>query len=97
MRSAVRLIAGSQPAGAAVIRAGIEIKLKPGWHTYWRYPGDAGVPPRFDFQGSKNVKAVEVLWPAPQRIPEAGHDRDRLHQQPRSCRCRSRRKTAASR
>ena len=72
VRSAVRLIAGSQPAGAAIIRAGIEFKLKPGWHTYWRYPGDAGVPPRFDFQGSKNVKAVEVLWPAPQRIPEAG-------------------------
>ena len=72
VRSAVRLIAGSQPAGAAIIRAGIEFKLKPGWHTYWRYPGDAGVPPRFDFQGSRNVKAVEVLWPAPQRIPEAG-------------------------
>jgi DsbC/DsbD-like thiol-disulfide interchange protein len=71
-RSAVRLIAGSQPAGAAVMRAGIDLKLKPGWHTYWRYPGDAGVPPRFDFQGSKNVKAVEVLWPAPQRLPEAG-------------------------
>jgi hypothetical protein len=71
-RSAVRLIAGSQPAGAALVRAGIDLQLKPGWHTYWRYPGDAGVPPRFDFQGSKNVKAVEVLWPAPQRLPEAG-------------------------
>ena len=33
------------------MRAGIEIRLKPGWHTYWRYPGDAGVPPRFDFAG----------------------------------------------
>jgi DsbC/DsbD-like thiol-disulfide interchange protein len=71
-RSAVRLIAGSQPAGAAAIRAGIEVRLKPRWHTYWRYPGDAGVPPRFDFAASKNVKLVEVLWPAPRRIPEAG-------------------------
>jgi len=71
-RSAVRVIAGSRPGGAAVIRAGIEIKLKPGWHTYWRYPGDAVVPRRFDFQASKNVEAVEVLWPAPQRIPEEG-------------------------
>jgi DsbC/DsbD-like thiol-disulfide interchange protein len=70
-RSAVRLIAGSAPAGkTAPLRAGIEIRLKPGWHTYWRYPGDAGVPPRFDFGGSQNVKAVEVLWPAPQRIAE---------------------------
>src|SRR5262252_7318127 len=70
-RSAVRLIAGSAAPGKTV-RAGVEIRLKSGWHTYWRYPGDAGVPPRFDFTGSQNVKAVDVLWPAPQPIPE--HD-----------------------
>jgi DsbC/DsbD-like thiol-disulfide interchange protein len=80
-RSAVRLIAASRPTGAASVRAGIEIRLKPGWHTFWRYPGDAGVPPRFDFKGSQNVKALDVLWPAPQRLPEAGavtigYDRD---------------------
>src|SRR5499425_1025511 len=69
-RSAVRLIAGS--AAGSVLRAGVEIRVKPGWHTYWRYPGDAGVPPRFDFAGSQNVKAVDVLWPAPQAIPEEG-------------------------
>ncbi len=69
-RSAVRLIAGS--AAGSVLRAGVEIRLKSGWHTYWRYPGDAGVPPRFHFTGSQNVKAVDVLWPAPQPIPE--HD-----------------------
>jgi len=74
-RSAVRLIAGGRPsAQGAPLRAGVEIRLKPGWHTYWRYPGDAGVPPRFDFAGSQNVKAVEVLWPAPRRLPEAGLD-----------------------
>jgi DsbC/DsbD-like thiol-disulfide interchange protein len=72
-RSAIRLVAGSLPAGQTTpMRAGLEIRLKPGWHTYWRYPGDAGVPPRFDFAGSQNVKAVEILWPAPQRIPEEG-------------------------
>lgn len=80
-RSAIRLIAGSVPAGASTIRAGIEIRLKPGWHTYWRYPGDAGIPPRFDFAGSQNVKSVEVRWPAPKRQPEGslmtiGYDRD---------------------
>jgi len=50
-RSAVRLIAGSRPRArsADALRAGIEIRLKGGWHTYWRYPGDAGVPPQFDF------------------------------------------------
>ena len=72
-RSAVRLIAGTPSSGAtAPIRAGIEVRLKAGWHTYWRYPGDAGVPPRFDFTGSQNVKSLDVLWPAPQRIPEQG-------------------------
>jgi DsbC/DsbD-like thiol-disulfide interchange protein len=70
-RNAMRLIAGSSPHdGGAPLRAGIEIRLAPGWHTYWRYPGDAGVPPRFDFAGSQNVKAVDVRWPAPQRLPE---------------------------
>jgi len=72
-RSAVRLIAGSRSAaGGALLRAGVEIRLKSGWHTYWRYPGDAGVPPVFDFKGSQNVKAVEVRWPAPQRLPQEG-------------------------
>jgi DsbC/DsbD-like thiol-disulfide interchange protein len=71
-RSAVRLIAGSASPNAGPIRAGVEIRLKRGWHTYWRYPGDAGVPPRFDFSESHNLKSVEVLWPAPQRIPEQG-------------------------
>ena len=76
-RSAVRLIAGAPPAGknaaaTTTLRAGVEVRLKPGWHTYWRYPGDAGVPPRFDFTGSQNVKSVDVLWPAPRPIREQG-------------------------
>ena len=69
-RAAMRLIGGSARTGdgADVLRAGIEIKLRPGWKTYWRYPGDSGVPPRFDFAASDNVKSVSVLWPAPQRF-----------------------------
>ena len=43
-----------------------------GWHTYWRYPGDAGVPPQFNFAGSRNVKHVDVLWPAPERKVDSG-------------------------
>lgn len=74
-RAAVRLIAGAQrtEAGATVQRAGIEIRLAPGWKTYWRYPGDSGIPPRFDFSESRNVKSVIVRWSAPQRLTdEAG-------------------------
>jgi DsbC/DsbD-like thiol-disulfide interchange protein len=57
----------------APVRAGVEIKLKAGWKTYWRYPGDAGVPPRFDWSGSVNLAAVDVKWPAPERfVDESG-------------------------
>jgi DsbC/DsbD-like thiol-disulfide interchange protein len=64
-QSAFRLIAGTNKPGAARLRAGVAIKMAPGWHTYWRYPGDSGVPPRFDFAGSENLAAAKVLYPAP--------------------------------
>ena len=67
-RAAVRLIAGAQRG--TVHRAGIEIRLAPGWKTYWRYPGDSGIPPRFDFSQSKNVKSVTVRYPAPHRLTD---------------------------
>ena len=67
-RSELRLIAGARRGEE--LRAGVELRLAPGWKTYWRYPGDAGVPPRFDFARSTNVKSVTVLWPAPQRMSE---------------------------
>ena len=67
-RAAVRLIAGAQRG--TIRRAGIEIRLAPGWKTYWRYPGDSGIPPRFDFSHSKNVKSVTVRYPAPHRLTD---------------------------
>jgi DsbC/DsbD-like thiol-disulfide interchange protein len=72
LHSAARLVAGeAQNSEDGVwLRAGIEIRLDPGWHTYWRYPGDSGVPPTFDFSASENVNSVAVLWPAPQRFPD---------------------------
>jgi len=68
-RAGIRLIAGNSAADGAM-RAGVELNLAPGWKTYWRYPGDSGVPPRFDFASSQNVKSVTVLWPAPHRITD---------------------------
>ncbi len=70
-RSAMRLVAGS-PSGAdrGSLRAGVELRLGTGWKTYWRYPGDSGVPPRFDFSKSTNVKSVSVRWPAPHRFTD---------------------------
>src|SRR6201995_6119779 len=74
-RSAMRLVAGSAGADRTALRAGIELRLGNGWKTYWRYPGDSGVPPRFDFSKSDNVEAVTVMWPAPLKFDDGagGH------------------------
>ena len=74
IRSSVRLIGARAlgESGGRVLRAGVEFKLQPGWKTYWRYPGDSGVPPVFDFAASDNVKTVTVLWPAPVRFAVGG-------------------------
>jgi DsbC/DsbD-like thiol-disulfide interchange protein len=71
--AAVRLLAGSR--SGAVLLGGIAFQLEPGWKTFWRTPGDSGVPPRFDFSRSDNVDAVTVLWPAPSKFPDGagGH------------------------
>src|SRR6185312_14398447 len=71
--SAVRLLAGSR--SGAVLLGGVAFQLQPGWKTYWRMPGDSGVPPRFDFSKSDNVDAVTVMWPAPLKFDDGagGH------------------------
>jgi DsbC/DsbD-like thiol-disulfide interchange protein len=66
--ASVRLLAGSR--SGAVLLGGIAFALQPGWKTYWRTPGDSGVPPRIDFSKSENVEAVTVLWPAPMRFAD---------------------------
>jgi DsbC/DsbD-like thiol-disulfide interchange protein len=68
--SRARLVAG--PAKPALRLAGVEIAMEDGWKTYWRTPGDAGVPPQLDWSGSQNVADIKVLYPAPMRMSEAG-------------------------
>lgn len=46
--------------------AALQLTLSPGWKTYWRSPGDAGIPPQFDWAGSENVRSVRFHWPRPQ-------------------------------
>ncbi len=75
-KSEARLVA----AGGRL--AGFEVRLAPGAITYWRDPGDAGVPPTFDFAGSENLARAEPVFPAPKRIRESdggeafGYERD---------------------
>ncbi|MFP5512713.1 MAG: protein-disulfide reductase DsbD family protein [Alphaproteobacteria bacterium] len=54
------------------VPAGLRILLEDGWKTYWRSPGDAGIPPQMDWTGSTNVASVEVHWPAPHRFSTLG-------------------------
>ncbi|MEO9808453.1 MULTISPECIES: protein-disulfide reductase DsbD domain-containing protein [Roseibium] len=63
---AVRLIAAG-PLQDGTYKAGIEFSMEPGWHTYWRFPGEAGIPPMIDFSASENVQNSDVLFPAPKR------------------------------
>lgn len=57
-----------------VHRAGVEIALEGNALTYWRNPGDAGVPPDFDFSGSSNLAQATVSYPAPERHDEDGSE-----------------------
>jgi DsbC/DsbD-like thiol-disulfide interchange protein len=74
-----RLVVGEPVPGTALTDAVLEVDLKPGWKTYWRDPGDAGVPLQFDLTASKNAKLLEILYPAPKRFDDgvsvwAGYD-----------------------
>jgi suppressor for copper-sensitivity B len=65
---AARLIVAVDGTGAlAGIPAGIELDLAPGWKTYWRSPGDAGLPPALDWAGSENLASATLSYPAPHR------------------------------
>ncbi|MGN6829903.1 protein-disulfide reductase DsbD family protein [Paucibacter sp. M5-1] len=48
---------------------GLLIKHQPHWHTYWRNPGDSGLPTRMDWQLPAGVTVGEIQWPTPQRLP----------------------------
>lgn len=66
----VRLVASGVDAEGR-LAAGIEIDLDPGWKTYWRSPGDAGIPPVTDFSASTNIDGpVAIGFPPPHRYDD---------------------------
>ncbi len=59
-----RILTGwSDKAGKRI--AALELRLAPGWKTYWRFPGDAGIPTEFELGASSNLQASRIKWPAP--------------------------------
>ena len=59
-------VAGAQPFTLAV-----RMQVKPGWHVYWRNPGDSGLPPEVTWILPAGFNAGALRWPAPERIPIA--------------------------
>lgn len=66
---AVRLVTTGTPDAQGKLRGALQIDLKPGWKTYWRDPGDTGVPPRISVTGAS---LVGVAYPVPRRFDEDG-------------------------
>ena len=62
----VSLIGGAVEGQGFV--TGLLVDLDDGWKTYWRMPGDAGIPPAFDWSKSVNLKSAEVRYPVPTRF-----------------------------
>lgn len=58
------------PSSDGVIRAILDVDLLPGWKTYWRDPGDAGIPPSVKFEGSTNIEQLRLDFPPPERVDD---------------------------
>ncbi len=62
-------------AGAEADRTllvGVRLRMQPGWHTYWKYPGDAGIPTDIQWQLPAGWKAGPIQWPVPLKLDEPG-------------------------
>lgn len=65
--ASVRLVTAGPPGADGTLRGTLDIALEPGWRTYWRDPGSAGVPPSLDVSRSTNVLSATLGFPAPER------------------------------
>ncbi|WP_111641787.1 protein-disulfide reductase DsbD family protein [Marinimicrobium alkaliphilum] len=62
----VRWLAPETFAEGETVTLGVYFEIDPGWHLYWRNPGDSGAEPRFQFSGNADVG--DILWPIPKRM-----------------------------
>ena len=51
---------------------GVLLEMAPGWHTYWEYPGDAGLPTSITWTLPEGFVAGPIQWPLPHRVVEPG-------------------------
>jgi DsbC/DsbD-like thiol-disulfide interchange protein len=77
--ASIRVVTETVPDADGILRGALEIRLEPGWKTYWRDPGDSGVPPTITVSGNDNVADPEIGFPPPRRFDDgysqfAGYD-----------------------
>lgn len=66
-----RLLPGARQEDGSRL-SGLRLTMADGWKTYWRSPGEAGIPPSFDWSASENVASVRILWPRPEVFSSFG-------------------------
>jgi DsbC/DsbD-like thiol-disulfide interchange protein/cytochrome c biogenesis protein CcdA len=70
-RATVSLVSDTDAvAEGTPVRIGLHFRLAPGWHTYWKNPGDAGAPPDMELALPPGATAGPIVWPTPQRVAE---------------------------
>lgn len=65
-RARLLLEAESAPPGATVMAA-VELTMPPAWHTYWRFPGESGIPTAIEWTLPRGVSAGDIQWPMPEK------------------------------
>lgn len=66
----IRLVTTGAPAPDGTLHAALQIDVAQGWKTYWRDPGDAGVPPQITFPPASGITTAEIGFPVPRRFDE---------------------------
>jgi thiol:disulfide interchange protein/DsbC/DsbD-like thiol-disulfide interchange protein len=62
----------SSVAPATTLWVDLHLAIKPGWHVYWRNPGDSGLPTTIEWQLPSGFSAGDILWPVPERFVQGG-------------------------
>ncbi|WP_417317071.1 protein-disulfide reductase DsbD domain-containing protein [Emcibacter sp.] len=74
-----RLFVGGYDAGNNIVHLGWQIRLRDGWKTYWRSPGETGMPPSWNWNNKGRISEISVKWPAPERMTFFGYDSNIYH------------------
>jgi len=71
-RTKARLVLSANAARPGdIVTAGVELRMPPKWHTYWRYGGDSGAPTKIEWQLPSGITAGEIQWPIPEKYTAA--------------------------